>query len=221
MLKTIFSRALSKRKTAVLVAMALGILVLTAVAAVAQDYTTKTKPSLKLNKTSFVGTALTGLASNAVGPALTLRTDNETDPNATPLSLETSNGSQAPMTVNTEQKVADLNVDKVDGQSLECPNGTLFHEGACIETTKRNQTNFSEAGTTCRNASRRLPTIAELQSLRFREGDDFTTDNGEWTSHIGVDGTLLLAGSVNGSTGFTDMGAQDVSRHFRCVALPS
>lgn len=115
MMKAIFSRALSKRKAAVLAAMALGILVLAAGTAAAITYTTSTRPALKLNKTSYVGTALTGLVSNFAGPALTLGT-HSTDPNATPLSLDTKTGDQAPMKVDSEQKVTNLNADKLDGK---------------------------------------------------------------------------------------------------------
>ncbi len=148
MLKTIFSRVLSKRKAAVLAVMALGILVLTAVAAVAQTYTTSTKPSLKLNKTSLVGTALTTLASNAAGPALTLRTDS-TDPNATPLSLDTKTGEQAPMKVDSETKVEKLNAPKVDGKSSEDFMSGLteqFDDGSLDSTDAKWNTAFCPEG---------------------------------------------------------------------------
>jgi hypothetical protein len=55
------------------------------------------------------------LASNAVGPVLTLDTDN-TDSSSTPLALKVQDSSQAPMTVDSETKVANLNVDKIDDQ---------------------------------------------------------------------------------------------------------
>jgi hypothetical protein len=83
----------------------------TALAAI--TYATSKRVSLKLNKPNYVGTALTKLASNAVGPALTLETDS-TDPNVTPLSLQTQTSSQAPMSVNSQTKVANLNADSLD-----------------------------------------------------------------------------------------------------------
>lgn len=92
------------------------VLVVTAGTVLAITYTTSKRASLKLNKPNYVATALTKLASNAVGAAFTLETDS-TDPNATPLSLQTEvPRSQAPMTVNSEIKVDNLNADKLDGK---------------------------------------------------------------------------------------------------------
>jgi hypothetical protein len=117
MLKTIFLRALGRKKAAAFCAVALVVL-LVAGTATAVTYTGSKKVSLKLNKGNFVATALTRLASNAVGPALTLETDS-TDPSATPLKLDTETGSQAPMTVDSSTKVANLNAEQVDGMSSE------------------------------------------------------------------------------------------------------
>jgi hypothetical protein len=142
--------------------------------------------------------------------------------------------------------VANLNADKVDGQDADaflganqkatdadmldgknssdfqpsnpCPSGTLFHEGACIETAKRATAGFPNAEATCLNAGRRLPTVAELQTFRLQEGHDFNT--AEYTSHIWSD--------TNGSTQTQKVmlvdpatGAQSAataSSAFRCVA---
>jgi hypothetical protein len=103
-----------RRRALLFLTVMMAVLVVTGGTALAVTYTTSTSKALKLNKASFVGTALTKLASNAVGAALTLETDS-TDPNATPLSLQTETSSQAPMQVNSQQKVANLNADKVDG----------------------------------------------------------------------------------------------------------
>jgi hypothetical protein len=117
-----------------------GILLLTVMAALvlvsgtafALTYTKSKKVSLRLNKPSYVGTALTRLASNAVGPALTLETDS-TDGTSTPLRLQTETGSQPPMTVNSETRVANLNADKIDGKSSEeFANSTHNHSCSSI-----------------------------------------------------------------------------------------
>jgi hypothetical protein len=116
------------RRKAILLITAVATLTLVCGTALAITYTTSTKPALKLNKASFVGTALTKLASNAVGPALTVGT-HSTDPEATPLSLDTNNGSQAPVQVDSEAKVTNLNSDKLDDfDSNELP-GTIAHVG--------------------------------------------------------------------------------------------
>jgi len=93
-------------------------LVLVGGTALAVTYTTSTRANFKLNKANGVATALTALVSNAAGPALTLVTDS-TDSNATPLKLQTQDpNSQAPMQVDSDTKVANLNSDEVDGSNI-------------------------------------------------------------------------------------------------------
>lgn len=87
-------------------------------------YTSSKRVSLKLNRASYVATALTKLASNAVGPALTLETDSQ-DPNATPLKLDTETPSQAPMSVDSSTKVTNLNADMVDGKEADQLAGSI------------------------------------------------------------------------------------------------
>jgi hypothetical protein len=105
-------------RKAILLLTFMAALVLVSGTAFALTYTKSKKVSLRLNKPNYVGTALTRLASNAVGPALTLETDS-TDSTATPLRLQTETGSQPPMTVNSETRVENLNADKLDGKSSE------------------------------------------------------------------------------------------------------
>jgi hypothetical protein len=105
-------------RKAAIVLMVMAALVLVSGTAFAVTYTDSKKVSFRLNKSNFVGTALTRLASNAVGPAFTLQTDS-TDSASTPLRLRTKTSSQPPMTVNSETKVEKLNADKLDGKSSE------------------------------------------------------------------------------------------------------
>ena len=107
---------------------------------------------------------------------------------------------------------------------VNCPNGTLLHAGGCIETTKRsNNASFATARDTCYGAGRRLPTLAELETLRNRTGTDFSGSQ-EYTNHIGSDNngsstTQLVA--VIGNVGGALMANQNSSVPFRCVADPS
>jgi hypothetical protein len=105
------------RRAAIFI-MVLAALVMVSGTAFAVTYTTSKKVSLRLNKANYVGTTLTRLASNAVGPALTLQTDS-TDSASTPLRLRTKTSSQPPMTMDSETKVENLNADKLDGKSSE------------------------------------------------------------------------------------------------------
>lgn len=104
-----------RRKALLLLLTVIVALVVVGGTALAITYTTSKKASLKLNRDNFVGTALTMLASNVVGPVLTLDTDN-TDSSSTPLNLRTETNDQAPMTVNSDTKVANLNADQLDGK---------------------------------------------------------------------------------------------------------
>ena len=103
--------------------------------------------------------------------------------------------------------------------SNPCPSGTLFHEGACIETSKQGPIGFPNAEALCLQAGRRLPTVAELQTFRLREGQDLS--GAEFTSHVWFD--------ANGSSQTQKVmlvdqdGRQSVasgSAAFRCVAPP-
>ncbi len=109
--------------------------------------------------------------------------------------------------------------------SNPCPSGTLFHEGACIETTKRSTANpnFHNAQAGCLQAGRRLPTVAELQTFRLRQGHDFNT--AEYTSHIWTDANGATQNQmvmlVDPATGAQSASSYAASATFRCVATPN
>src|SRR5215212_4569723 len=118
-----------------------------------------------------------------------------------------------------------LDADLLDGKdstdfqpSNPCPSGTLFHEGACIETINRDPAGFPNAEATCLQAGRRLPTVAELQTFRLRQD----LSGAEFTSHVWFD--------ANGSSETQKVmlvdqtGRQSVasgSASFRCVSAPN
>jgi hypothetical protein len=115
--------------------------------------------------------------------------------------------------------------DTLDGKdssafqpSDPCPSGTLFHEGACIETISQGPAAFPNAEGTCLQAGRRLPTVAELQTFRLRQD----LSGAEFTSQVWFD--------ANGSSQAQKVmlvdkdGRQSVasgSAPFRCVAAPN
>jgi hypothetical protein len=106
--------------------------------------------------------------------------------------------------------------------SNPCPSGTLFHEGACIETAKRGPAAFPNAESVCLQAGRRLPTVAELQTLRLRGGQDFSA--AEYTSQAWTDATgatrpdMVMLVNPSGTQTATSIFA---SAAFRCVAAPN
>ena len=103
----------------------------------------------------------------------------------------------------------------------DCPNGTRLVEAACIERTVRPaDATYVDAQTACRNAGRRLPSVAELQSLRLR-GVTLGRTGGfpqELTSEIDYTGGDVYAQVVD-SSGRTD-GWVTTAQPFRCVAVP-
>jgi hypothetical protein len=106
--------------------------------------------------------------------------------------------------------------------SNPCPSGTLFHEGACVETAKRGTAAFPNAEAVCLQAGRRLPTVAELQTFRLRGGQDF--DTAEYTSQAWTDAdgstrpNVAMLVNPSGTQTPTSVFA---GAAFRCVAAPN
>jgi hypothetical protein len=200
MLKTIFSKVVWVGRAASTV---FGLaLVLALIFGVATAAFGANGDFFKVGK-SNTATKVSKLIKSGVGPALELRVD-----------------SGAPLKVNSETKVTNLNADKLDGQSLECPSGTIFHEGVCIETALRTtNATFSTAQTDCLDETEtRLPTSAELQTL-----DGVGRDFSEWSNHAYTDSGNNLGISVNNdaSNDTTSVVTQTSSIGYRCVKHPS
>ena len=195
---------------AVLLALVLG-LGTAALAAVPGD-------PLKLGQFNSVN-AITRLAGNAPGGAM-LVVDNNSAGNASrALDLRSEPG-RAPLTVNPDAgKAPNLDADRVDGRSFACPSGTLFHEGACIEAASRTPAAYEAANQTCFDAGRRLPTVAELTTLRNRPAQNL--QGFEISSQVDLDDAAYFVRIVypaNGSFAFTPYAA---IWKYRCVASPS
>jgi hypothetical protein len=98
-----------------------------------------------------------------------------------------------------------------------CMDGTVFHEGVCIETISQGPAGFPNAEAACLQAERRLPTVAELQTFRLRQN----LAGAEFTSHVWFDSN---GSSQTQKVMLVDQeGRQSVasgSAPFRCVALP-
>lgn len=103
--------------------------------------------------------------------------------------------------------------------SASCPAGTLFHEGNCIETSRRASTVFTTARTTCVTAGRRLPSLAEMESLRSRPGTDLNNSQ-EFTIQLWSDNASQLVAMI-GQDGGMQFVPTNSSAPFRCVAPAS
>lgn len=97
---------------------------------------------------------------------------------------------------------------------VRCPTGTTLNAGGCIELAAHPSASFTNAATQC--AERRLPTPAELESLRQRA----TPPSGaaiELTSDLADQANLITVDMTTGATGTSSV---STSLPFRCVALP-
>jgi hypothetical protein len=152
-----------------------------------------------------VASAISTLVKQGPGPALNL----------------VVRAGQPPMAVNaTAGKATNLNADKVDGQSFACPGGTLFHEGVCIETTKRAFATFSTAQDDCLGEGRRLPSPEELQTFRNRSGHDFK-GNVEFTSEINFSSSSASPIVLSANLGYRLQTNQESVWEYRCAVPPS
>ncbi len=104
------------------------------------------------------------------------------------------------------------------GIALTCPAGTALHEQACIELAARPQDDWYDAFDACDTAKRRLVTLAELQTFRFRSDLGAPVVGSEW-----VDGGLSDEGSAHEAVYLTmNMGIPELQPiagllPYRCV----
>lgn len=105
------------------------------------------------------------------------------------------------------------------GPSPSCPAGTALLEFACIELTQRAQETWIVALGTCRQASRRLPTLAELITFRFRADLNPPSVGSEWSDGFSGTGGTARAAYLTMNGGLIDTAAADSGTfNFRCVA---
>jgi hypothetical protein len=120
-------------------------------------------------------------------------------------------------------KVADGSLGLADvNASLHqiCPAGTVYLQGACIETAQRTPAaQFVDARPAC-GPSGRLPSIAELDSLGRRPGVSWS--GFEWSSARYTDGGLPYVTTLNDSGGFgVNADSNSGFAPFRCVFEPT
>jgi hypothetical protein len=98
--------------------------------------------------------------------------------------------------------------------SLPCPGGTTKAAGLCFETTQRADAGLDSAMSTCGQANRFLPTVAELRTLHAQAG---VSVNGEQASDLGQDTSHSALGADNG---LSISSSTSFPRPFRCAVVP-
>jgi hypothetical protein len=118
-------------------------------------------------------------------------------------------------------------LDSTDFQAGNpCPGDTMFHEGVCIEkigSGGSGSATFPNAQSWCLNEERRLPTVAELQTFRNRQGHNFTGT--EYTSQVWTDtddtGQHQMVMLVGQDGTQSAVRTAEAGAAFRCVASPN
>jgi hypothetical protein len=105
------------------------------------------------------------------------------------------------------------------GAALTCPAGTALHELACIEVTARAQADWYDAFDACDQAQRRLVTLGELQTFRFRADLGAPTAGSEWADGALSDdgGSTRKATYLTMNLGIPDLTAITAVFPYRCV----
>jgi hypothetical protein len=102
---------------------------------------------------------------------------------------------------------------------FNCPAGTLYFEGACIETAVRVDDDWLAAQSDCLDEGRRLPSPSELANFRLEPGSGVGLDD-EWTHFKGVDGATTYSISV-ANNGVLMLQTITFDKPYRCVARAS
>jgi hypothetical protein len=95
-----------------------------------------------------------------------------------------------------------------------CPSGTTKAAGICFESAERGAQGLDSAMSTCGQANRYLPTVAELRTLHLVAG---VSVNGEQASDLGSDTNHSGLGADSGLSVSNDTG---FGRAFRCAVVP-
>jgi hypothetical protein len=95
-----------------------------------------------------------------------------------------------------------------------CPSDTTKAAGICFDSTERASQGLDGAMTTCGQANRFLPTMAELRTLHLVAG---VSVNGEQASDIAADTSHSALGANSGLSVSNDT---SFARAFRCAVVP-
>jgi hypothetical protein len=113
-------------------------------------------------------------------------------------------------------------IDTARSLGFDCPAGTQYVAGACLERGSRSAANQAAAEETCFQAGRRLPSVAELQLLRLLPGRSLHVA-GEWTSDFLTfrEFDTLWGVLVTPNESFTRIAPRFTTAfRFRCVSPP-
>lgn len=140
------------------------------------------------------------------------------------LDLRVDDDDQAPIKVNSDGKVVNLNSDQVDGWHLGCPANTVYSQGKCFDNaTRGTATDIYDAADNCAEIivlgghSWHLPAALELRAIRGISG---ITLADEWSSTEFYDDVNQWQGFRVGDNGALTPTDDLVDAPYRCATYP-
>lgn len=140
------------------------------------------------------------------------------------LDLRVDDDDQAPIKVNSDGKVTNLNSDQVDGWHMGCPANTVYSQGKCFDNaTRGTATDIYDAADSCAEIivlgghSWHLPAALELRAIRGISGITLDT---EWSSTEFYDDTNFWQGFRVGDGGALTPTDDLVDAPYRCATYP-
>jgi hypothetical protein len=174
-----------------------------------------------------VATTITRLGGNGGvdGPMVRI-TNNDAGTDDKALSLNVQEG-EAPLGVNRDTLVANLNSDQVDGFHAGCASGQRLIGGLCYDENPQPEENtVTNASDECHRRGGQLPTALQLRSIRSEPGIDLgaSTADPTWSADIQFVGPNNPPNDLKSTAVFDNGGLQlvedQVSMPFRCVYQP-
>jgi hypothetical protein len=171
-------------------------------------------------------TAITRLggAAGVDGPMVRI-TNNDAGTDDKALALNVQEG-EAPLGVNRDTLVANLNSDQVDGFHAGCASGRRLIEGLCYDENPQPEKTVTNAADECHRLGGQLPSALQLRSIRSEPGIDLDgpTATPTWSADLQFKGPADPPNDLHAVAVFDTGGLQvtddQQERPFRCVYQP-
>jgi hypothetical protein len=170
-------------------------------------------------------TAITRLGgTEGVDGTMVRITNNDAGTDDKALVLNVQEG-EAPLGVNRDTLVANLNADQVDGFHAGCASGQRLIGGLCYDETPHPTDTVTNASDRCQDLGGQLPTALQLRSIRSEPDIDLGANiTAHWSADLQFVGTVNPPNNLHAIAVFDTGGLQLIDdqelRPFRCVYQP-
>ena len=158
------------------------------------------------------------------GPMVRI-TNNDAGTDDKALALHVQEG-EAPLGVNRDTLVANLNSDQVDGFHAGCASGQRLIGGLCYDESPQPEANtVTNASDECQDLGGQLPSALQLRSIRSESGIDLGANTtAHWSADLQFVGSVEAPNNLHAVAVFDTGGLQLIDdqqlRPFRCVYQP-